>query len=153
MNNYPSGVQYGLSLASISGYCTPCFFVDYSEATTSSDITLCTGPFVFVGAVQTGTNIFQLGGFSSVSEVRTTTVINTPHLSNGIYWYFTSGQSFGFADSSTIDQNNADMASDPDPFSRLSWNLDLSTGGYRAGTSLNVQTGQYYKVIYNCPRK
>lgn len=153
MNNYPVGVQYDVSLAVISAYCTPCFFVDYSEATTSSDITLCNGPVAFVGAFNSATNLIQLGGFSAVTEIRTVTALNTPHLSNGIYWYFTSGDSFGFADSSTINQASADTASDPDAFSRMSWHLDLGYGGYRAGTTVNPTPGQIYKVIYNCPCK
>jgi hypothetical protein len=153
VNNYPIGVQYDLSLAVISAYCTPCFFVDYNEATTSSDITLCDGPFLFVGAYNRATNLVQLGGFSAVTEIRTVTPINTPHISNGIYWYFTSGYSFGFADSSTINQANADIASDPDAYSRMSWPLDVGYGGYRAGTTLNPTSGKLNKVIYNCPSK
>lgn len=150
---YPIGVQYNTTLSFINSYCTPCLYVDYYQATKSTDIIGCRGPYLFVGAIKIGKSVFQLGGFSPVDVIRSTTLLNSPALSNGIYWYFTSGHSFGFADSPTINQNYADSAINPDPFSRLSWLIDSTAGGDRAGTSLHVKSGEFFKVIYNCPEK
>ena len=94
---------------------------------------------------------FVVGAYGLASEVQTQTALNTPHLSNGVYWYFTPGQSFGFLKDNTLEQNSADIGT-TNPDSRLSWHLDNKYGGYRAGANigLNYDT-TWKKIIYNCP--
>lgn len=146
---YPSGVQYGITQSSIS-YCSPCLFADFSVSTASTDITGCSGPFLFVGAMLNGARNFQLGAFADKAQIQIPTPVNTPHLSNGVFWYMTSGYSFGFAATGSIDQNKADTGAS-NATSRLSWHLDNGIGGYRAGATVNIGYGDYFKAIYNCP--
>jgi hypothetical protein len=148
--NYESGILRSYPVSQVSA-CSICLDTTYSQATTSAVINACTGPFLFVGALYSGFSYFELGAWGPVSEVQTKTVLNTPHLYNGVYWYFTSSKSFGFSLNPSISQSSCDTQS-TDPYYRLCWHLDGSSGGYRAGNvlSLNSDTS-YSKVIYNCP--
>jgi hypothetical protein len=149
--SYPVGVVYDYPVTTVSATCKICYDVKYDYPTITSDITDCTGPYLFVGALNgISSTSFALGAFSPASEVQQfTPVLNTPHLFNDVYWYLTPGYSFGFADNGLINQNQADFLT-VGP-SRLSWHLDLGVGGYRAGdvTGLNGDT-TWVKRIYNC---
>ena len=90
------------------------------------------------------------GGQRSV--VFATTVLNTPTLENGSYFYFTANKSIGFAPNSTINQNGADVenripcdAGNGDL--RLSWHLEGS-GGWRAGCSISLNTSPEPRAVY-----
>ena len=77
--------------------------------------------------------------------------MNTPNLSNGVYWYFTPGKSFGFLrDTELIQEPTVDIGTE-NADSRLSWNLDNGIGGDRAGLYSNLKYESVYrKLIYNC---
>ena len=154
-------IPYGIQFDSVtedrleSGQCSLCFDALYAKATYSEDILSCAGPVLFVVAQK---NLywywdpdFALGAFGLASEVHHFTVLNKPHESNGVYWYFTPGKSFGFLGDDTLQQATADIG-DTNPRSRLSWNLS-KYGGYRAGNNLRLSetNGLYRKRIYNCP--
>ncbi len=87
---------------------------------------LCVG-----GADPTGVTL-QLVACGNCLVVTSETVINTPVLENGVYWYFTVGSSFGYTAVLPISQNSADTQSTI-PEKRLSWHL--SSGGYRIGAN------------------
>ena len=115
-------------------------------------INACTGPYLFVGAtLNYGVSPFYLGAFSSSAEILKQTALNSPHLSNGVYWYFTSGKSFGFLAGTNLEQDAADTVNTETEY-RLSWHIDINVGGYRAGGNkgLNDAT-RWRKYIYNCP--
>ena len=126
----------------------------YPKATTSNDIRGCTGPNLFVGGRATASSTFKLGAFDTSAVILTETQLNTPHLSNGVYWYFTPSKSFGFSRNLSIRQNEADILS-IDGDARLSWHLDIGTGGFRLGSIVNSpdlnDATNYEKAIYNCP--
>ena len=81
------------------------------------------------------------------SVVFTKTPKNTPNLHNGAYWYYTPDGSMGFSPNSTVNQTSAD-AFDQSNNQRVSWHLNVGSGGYRLG-SLNVlnNDSRYYKLI------
>ena len=149
----PSGIQYNTVTVDdlIARGCSPCYSEYYAAPTTSKNISSCAGPVLFVGAKYDWTLSVNLGAYGLASEVQTQTALNTPHLSNGVYWYFTPRESFGFLKDNTLQQNSADVGT-TNPDSRLSWHLDNKYGGYRAGanTRLNSDT-TWKKIIYNCP--
>ena len=134
----------------IANKCSPCYSEYYHTPTTSTDISSCAGPVLFVGAIDDGDSVFSLGAYGLASEVQTQTALNTPHLSNGVYWYFTSGYSFGFLKDDTLQQSKADVGSS-NPEYRLSWFVDSDYGGYRAGSQLNISDATWQKVIWSCP--
>ena len=135
--------------------------------TSTADIDQCTGPSLYVGAMRYEASSFLLGAFGSSSEIQTRTELNKPHVFNGVNWYFTAGQSFGFLDSraslnqvpgdgfldrrALLTQVSGDVGGNYSE-SRLSWHLDTDSGGYRAGAheNLNYDTS-FMKSIFNCP--
>ena len=152
--SYEYGIQYNsVTSSDLSNYgCSVCYNVPYSTATSTADIVQCTGPTLFVGAMQYGASSFLLGAFGSSLEIQTRTELNKPHVFNGVNWYFTPYKSFGFLDSrASLNQMSADYQGDYSE-SRLSWHLDSNDGGYRAGAyeGLNDDTS-FIKLIFNCP--
>jgi hypothetical protein len=79
------------------------------------------------------------------SEVDQITEINSPHLSNGTYWYNTPSKSRGFSKSPIINQDSCDWAFDlqsqPLAIYRLCWHTEepsrWADSGYRMGTEAN----------------
>jgi hypothetical protein len=148
----PFGIQYGnITLSKLADHgCSVCFDETYSTPTTSARIEACAGSYLFVGARLTTDDKFELGAFAAAEDIKTKTALNTPHLANGVYWYFTPGVSFGFLNSTILLQNQADIATS-DGKSRLSWHLDMNIGGERVGNHLELNQGAaYHKSIYSC---
>lgn len=151
---YPHDVKYGIPLSVVTATCKPCYDVTYATPTTTADILACKGPYLFVGArIILNPTVFAIGAYGAASEVQQPTQLNTPHLSDGVYWYLTGGYSFGFADEDIgefINQAPADITS-VGGRSRLSWVLDQNIGGYRAGSAVGLDNEIFFrKQIYNC---
>ena len=152
---YPFGVQLNsVTAAQLDSYgCSECYLKTYGTVTTPDDIRGCTGPYLFVGGRAIGSSSFKLGAFDTSTVILTQTFVNTPHLSNGVYWYFTPSFSFGFSRNALIYQSGGDMES-IDGDARLSWHLDIG-GGFRLGQLLTYPylnfANDYMKAIYNCP--
>lgn len=154
--SYPSGIQTEPLPRNSPIYdgCYRCITREYTWSTNSSDIEECVGPYLFVGAgVYSPQRRFSiiLGAFGSVAKVQTVTARNSPNLFNGVYWYFTPGESFGFLNDTNLMQNKGDTGTSY-PASRLSWILDSGVGGYRAGKKINpLYEERYFKIILDCP--
>ena len=153
-------IPYGIQVNSVAeddlkSECSLCYEDEGWKRTFSINIINCAGPVLFVGATQGSwwpwdAYRMRLGAFALASEVHQTTVLNTPHLSNGVYWYFTPGKSFGFLSDSDLHQATADIGY-TNPYTRLSWNLS-KYGGYRLGISIpSDDEYSFRKRIYSCP--
>ena len=152
-DGYPTGIQFSQTTTSDlqNQSCTLCFDKGYRESIRTDEILACDGTYLFVGAKEGQSETFSIGAYGFASEIHRQTELNKPHSSNGLSWYFTSGWSFGFVDMGTIFQRPGDTGT-PHPRCRLSWLLDISMGGYRAGTLTNLtESTVWRKVIYNCP--
>ena len=70
----------------------------------------------------------------------------------GVYWYFYSPKSMGFAATSSVRLITADLLDNSETDSnRLSWHLDQpSNPSWRAGTAVGGSTYGYYKVVMYC---
>ena len=81
-------------------------------------------------------------------DITTKTKPNEPSLHGLAYWYMVPKLSFGFSPSSIITQSQADTSIIESDL-RLSWHLNLNSGGWRIGniTSLN-NDNLYYKKIF-----
>ena len=68
---------------------------------------------------------------------------------NGNYFYFFPNRSFGFSPEKAISLGSADTFNISDPL-RLSWHLDINTGGWRLGSinGLNSSTA-YSRIIFS----
>ena len=144
----PAGIQLGVATSALAGW-TKFYDKPYKHATSSSDLQVpSSAEYVFVGA-RSPDGTITLGAFGTRAAVLRATPLNTPHLHNGMYWYSTTGKSFGFAPTATIDQGSADTHYREDA-RRLSWFLDQSGwGGWRAGATLGLGSNtQWRKLVY-----
>ena len=146
----PYGIQYDtVSLSDLAqNGCRACYSRLYSDPTTTSSLDSCAGPVLFVGARVDSSSTFTLGAYGHSVNVLSRTSINTPHLSNGVYWYLTPFSSFGFLRDNNLVQSSADIGL-TFPESRLSWHLDQYVGGYRAGEAQPFDAS-WWKAVYSC---
>lgn len=157
---YPGSIQYeSVSLSSLSTLgCRECFALRHSEEQLLSDkILACPGPNLFVGVLSKGSDTFLLGAFGNASEITQVTPNDSPNLSNGVYWYFTPGYSFGFLNSVDLQQTPIDTGTTGFS-SRMSWSLSPTDRqeGYRVGSLvLNGSRSvvqKFSRTIFNCPK-
>ena len=150
-----SDVLYNYPVSSVSdaGY-TVCYSAPYSTPTTTSDLTSsCYGGIsYFVGAISSASpTTFSVGAYGTAGIFNATHSTMTATLdADGVYWYFYSGKSFGFAGSSSIRLDLCDYGQGPeDCASRLCWHLDQNVGGYRAGCTTGlIFDSTWTKVVY-----
>ena len=164
-NYYPSGIQQNVSEQTLR-YNGWTLFYEQTYGTQIGNSTTPirpSGQYVILSGKAVGSNTILLAAAAPTAQVFTETVVNTPQLLNGTYWYYTLNAvpitiapnlgSIGFAPTSTINQfwaDGQDLNTDP---LRLSWHLhnnDLrySNGGYRLGTlELNNSTS-YLKQVW-----
>ena len=125
---------------------------DYGHETTEEvlDSIPAHAKWVFVGAYKEGSDTIALGAFGRREEVLSRTARNDPHEHNGVWWYLTEGQSFGFAPTSSVGKRGwlVDTSNEDDP-ARLSWGLH-GLGGYRAGREMGI--GSWTKCLYYTSR-
>ena len=154
---YKSGVQHDVLISSLGAVgCVPCHESTYGSNLKSQDMMSCTGPYLFVGNQKVNKKVLEIGALASVEVLRTDASRSAPYLSNGVYWYFTKGCSFGF----TAVDSNVDSIKESSGRSLshtnhgISWIMDHSVGC----TSLDdlktnelVDTSKWRKHIYNCP--
>lgn len=154
---YRSGLQHDVPISSLAAAgCVPCYEATYESATNSKDITSCTGPFLFVGMQEEVMPVLKVGALSSVDVFRTESSRSAPYLSNGVYWHFMKGCSFGFK-AVEYDHNFTEEEC-RELFARtkddVSWDIDQSVGCTSLGDSKpqsTVDTSNFKKHVYNCP--
>jgi hypothetical protein len=125
----------------------------YSHVTTSEEIidirSHCTvSTSICVGGNRFDENHLRVLACANCFNVTSQILSNQPQFYEGAYWYFTDGDSFGFAPIlDTIDQNSTGLIGKSSNFT-LSWYLNGSGGGtLDTLTDLNDDTN-YYKKIY-----
>jgi len=108
-------------------------------------------PFSVLGTVTSGNfKLAVLGDYDAVFAATSSTSI--AYENRGVYWYHYSSRAMGFAPISTIQLSNPDVYhsnSGATKATRLSWYLDTSWIGYRAG-STSDSTANLYKVVLYC---
>ncbi len=136
---YPAGIQRNVSEQTLrdNGW-TLSYEQTYGTPNGQSTTAIRpSGQYVILAGKAVGSSNILLAAAAPTREVFTETVINTPQLLNGAYWYLTLdtgyGQgSIGFAPTNSINQDSADFGNWTDPL-RLSWHLMEGSGGYRLG--------------------
>ena len=154
---YPTGIQQDVSEQTLidNGWTK---FYEQTYGTpigTSSTLIRPSEQYVILSGKAVDSTTILLAAAAPTDQVFTETVINTPQLLNGTYWYFTLnigfgvGGSIGFAPTNQIAQGTADVQSASGSL-RLSWHLEDFVGGYRIGTdtSLNSST-DYLKQVWS----
>ena len=151
-----TGVQRNTSISALLGNgCTICYDAKYGSETKSDDITSCSGPFLFVGVQTNDASVMEIGAISSAEVVLSEKSRENLVFSNGIYWHFAKGQSFGFTAEENDSIASADMmgenleTSKTYIGSKVLWRLD-----HVNGSTYNHQREiftMWRKNIYNCP--
>ena len=140
----------------------------YSDVTSSNDLTTlksnCKNKYsslCIAGGDSVTQNLITVGCAYCFSVLADKTVLNKPTLNvdASAYWFYTDLLSFGFSPTSTINQvsGSGDMFNLTDN-TRLSWNIDGSSGGYRLGVLYGNFTDGYKKfafvkemLLFDCP--
>ncbi len=137
---YPTGIQQNVSEQTLreNGW-TKVYEQTYGTPIGQSTTAIRpSGKYVILSGKAVGSATILLAAAAPTAQVFTETVINTPQLLNGAYWYYTLSTtdpeqgSIGFAPTNSINQNSADYGNWTDPL-RLSWHLMEGSGGYRLG--------------------
>jgi len=154
---YPSGPQQNVSEQTLTdnGW-TKFYEATYAEALgDSANLIRPSGEYVILAGKAANSSTILLAAAAPTSGVFTETLLNTPVLLNGTYWYYTLGQSIGFSPISAIAQNPGEdwdlynaVPTYQDPL-RLSWHLCCGVGGFRLGdlVALNDST-DYLKQVW-----
>jgi len=151
----PFGIQTGISTTQITdGWGWSLNFQASWGASNAVDYNLFNGvamdDFVFLGALNTGTDVIDLGAAIKYSDLLNYTSGNNTNSYNGANWYHREDYSIGFAAlNETVVLGSADVNYDSGSISRLSWHLhDWHTAGYRVGNLRSNSNNQYDKVVY-----
>jgi len=139
---YPSGIQQNVSEQTLidNGW-TKFYEQTYGTITATTAPLRPSEQYVILSGKAVGSSTITLAAAAPTSAVFTETVRNTPQLLNGTYWYNTPTWSIGFAPTNVINQSSADFGTTG---LRLSWHLHPSTGGYRLGDILDLNSSTAY---------
>jgi hypothetical protein len=157
-----SGIQQNLPTASLVGW-TECHSDRYHQEARLEDIfTACAGSQLLLACRKVGSGVLQLAAHAPFEEVTFDTGAgDLLHSANGVGWYFSQGESWGFApEGATIRRFTCDIENSSlqingtDGDKRLCWHTDdgLLSPGWRCGAadSLN-EDSSYERVIFAAP--
>ena len=156
---YKSGAQHDVPILSlVAAGCAPCYETPYGSVSKSQDITSCTGPYLFVGTQIGDKQVFEIGALTSVEVLRMESTRSEPYLSNGVYWHYMKGCSFGFTaveyDDNSIDGERRDSVVTRSSSRAVSWSINQlidCTSDDELETHSIVDTSSWTKHAYNCP--
>ena len=125
----------------------------YSHVTSLSEILAIraqckSSTIMCVGGGVPASGILNLVACAKCLDITIQTIRNETRLHGLAYWYMAPQLSFGFSRLPQIAQNIADVNT-IEGDSRLSWHLNLSSGGWRLGnvTGLNNENSLYKKIF------
>ena len=161
---YPTGIQQNVSEQTLLNNGWTLFYEQTYGTQIGNSTTAIrpSGQYVILTGKAVGSSTLPILAAAPTAQVFTETVVNTPQLLNGTYWYYTLNAvpnveanlgSIGFAPTSTINQSWADAQDiNTDPL-RLSWHLHNSdarwvNGGYRLGTLNLNDSSAYLKQVW-----
>ena len=156
---YKSGVQHDVPISGlVAAGCVPCYEAPYGSVSKSQDITSCTGPYLFVGTQIGDKQALKIGALTFVEMLRTEASRSEPYLSNGVYWHFMKGCSFGFMtveyDNNSIESDRPDSKISTSLSRELTWGIDQLIGcssDDELMTHSIVDTSSWTKHVHNCP--
>lgn len=148
---YPSGPQQNVSEQTLLDNGWKLFYEGTYAVRlgNNSELIRPKGKYVILAGKAAGSSTIMLLAAAPTKDVFTETIINTPQLLNGTYWYYTlntiaeGNGSIGFAPTEIITQSSADVSNWDDPL-RLSWHVVDYNGGYRLGTLSGLNSSTDY---------
>jgi len=153
------GIAQNLVISSLEGW-TQCLAEPYgSNKTSIAEVQkACTGSLIMLACRPVGSATLQLAAYAPRDDVFFDTGSaggNTPHVANGVGWYYNSRYSWGFAPKgdpikrSSCDTEDSSIAPGVDGDLRLCWHTqnDSITGGWRCGRNDNLNNDSSYERL------
>lgn len=138
------GVHYNVALSRLSGW-SVWYDAPYSAHTTLQNVRPPHGSCVLWGA-KNGRFASSLK-IAAIARREMMAHFGSGTWHNGVYWYTVSPGSCGFAGTSNVNLNPADVRS-TNCASRLSWHIGKPFGGYRAGCTKSLNdNGEWRKIV------
>jgi hypothetical protein len=152
-----SGVAQNVPASSLVGW-TQCFVETYGQSSTSlaSLQKACAGSLLMMGCRLKGDSNLQVVAYAPRDDVMFDTGNdNTPHLANGVAWYYSGTYSWGFApEGATIDRSSCDIEGSSlkpgvDGGQRICWHTAAGnlSGGWRCGAKDGLNSDTAYERL------
>jgi hypothetical protein len=143
------GLQFRVASGSLQRLgCSLCYDDSLESSTTATNITSCSGPNLFVGVKCLESDTFVIGAYAPAREIFIQIPQNTPHLHNGVYWYYSAGRYLGFSDAADLDPLIADGLSSICSDHQMLWSIDQASVSH---AFVSNETWTLRKAIYDCP--
>ena len=143
------GLQLRVSFASLRRLgCSPCYDDSVESQITTTNITSCSDPYLFVGVKCLESDTFVIGAYAPAKEIFSETAVNAPYLHNGVYWYYSAGRYLGFSDAADLDPLLADGYSSMSSDHQMLWSIDEANMSH---TVVSATSWMLRKAIYSCP--
>ena len=128
--------------------CSPCYDDSLESPTATTNITSCSGPYLFVGVKCLESDTFVIGAYAPAKEILSQTALNAPYLYNGVYWYYSAGHYLGFSDAADLDRLLADGYSSMRSDHQMLWSIDEANVSH---ADVEDKSWKLRKAIYSCP--
>jgi hypothetical protein len=148
----PAGIQTNVALATVQAQgWTICHTELYSASASTTLANNCTGTQMMVACrAVADTSILVVAAADLKSVVTTVDPAggSNSHVSNGVAWYFTPNDSWGFFEPGDgASRSNCDTATGSFAARRLCWHTQGNVGGYRCGTAAGLNSSTAWERV------
>lgn len=119
-----------------------------ASVTTTTNITSCGGPNLFVGVGYFESATFVVGAYAPATEIFSQSILNTARLYNGVYWYYSVGRYLGFSEKADLDPLVARGYSSMGSDHQMIRSIDQGSVSH---AFVSNESWKLRKGIYSCP--
>ena len=150
------GVQLNFNPASLGNGWSLCYNGTYAlpmnSNLLSNILSLCNKQKLMLGCSPVGSIPLTVAAMGLRNDVlyNCSTSLNCTHVANGVGWYFDSDWSWGFVNNTDdVIRDQCDVSA-VNPSYRLCWHTLQNIGGYRCGTTVDLNVdSSFERVIYH----
>ena len=143
------GLQFCVTSTSLSRLgCSLCYDDSLESTSAKKIITSCSGPNLFVGVKCLESATFVIGAYAPAREIFSHDALDTPHLYNEVYWYYSAGRYIGFSGKADLDPLIVDGLSSTSSDHQMLWSIDESNVPHADARNISWTLR---KAMYNCP--
>ena len=143
------GLQFRVTSTSLSNLgCSLCYDDSLESTSARKNITSCSGPNLFVDVKYLESAKFVIGAYAPAREIFSYNALDTPHLYNKVYWYYSSGRYVGFSDKADLDPMIVDCFSSTSSDHQMLWSIDKANVSHADARNISWTLR---KAMYNCP--
>ena len=143
------GLQFRVTSTSLSRLgCSLCYDDSLESTSAEQNITSCGGPNLFVGVKCPESANFVIGAYAPAREIFSNDALDTPHLYNEVYWYYSAGRYVGFSDKADLNPLIVDGLSSTISDHQMLWSIDEANVSHADARNISWTLR---KAMYNCP--